>query len=474
MAETTPNTASKSGSGVPSGVTLPQIHWHEGLFLQPHHLQHLQRQISTLTGVERRLGWSYPYGVVEAGLSGDALENMLVRFDRLRVVMPSGLEVCFPDNADLPALDIKSRFSGSSTSFTVSLAVPLWYATRGNTIEHTGEEDWQVKRIYRVSEVQQPDENTGENTRPVQVRRVNARLIFEDDDHSDIEALPLLRISHATGEDVGKPKQDADFIPPCLVLPGSPTLRDLVRDLAFQVEATRKEQVVKITSGGFSIDTMRGIQFEQMLRLRTLNKYSARLPSLVQAPAVTPFDAYLELRELLGELAALQPDRDQFEVSRYNHDNPAVAFNELSAKIRSLLQGAVAASFMKVPFTEEEGFLAAELTDEQLSRPNEYFLGINSKEDPRALAKLVEDGGRFKLMVWSMKDKRIFGVKLAEERHPPLELPAAGDLHYFRLMRTDSKRMWDMIIQEKKMAIQWIGNEGADYEIKLYMTGTGP
>ena len=32
----------------------------------------------------------------------DPLGNMLVRFDRLRVIMPSGLEVAFPDNADLP------------------------------------------------------------------------------------------------------------------------------------------------------------------------------------------------------------------------------------------------------------------------------------------------------------------------------------------------------------------------------------
>lgn len=474
MVDSSTNPSSSNTNDTRSGgASDAQIHWHEGLFLQPHHFQYFQRQVSSHIATERHLAWAFPYGVVEASLSGDALENMLVRFERLRVIMPSGLEVAFPDNADLPALDIKRRFESSAGSLTVCLAVPLWYPTRGNTIQTAGEDDWQVKRIYRVAEVEQADENTGENTRPLQVRRLNARLVFHDDDHTDIEVLPLMRIIHATGEDVGMPKQDPAFIPPCLVLNGSPTLRDLVRDLAFQVEASRKELVVQITRGGFSVDTMRGVQFEQMMRLRTLNRYSARLPSLVAASGVSPFEMYLELRELLGELAALHPDRDQFDIAKYDHDNPAIVFNELSSKVRSLLRGAVAPSFMKVVFTKEDKNFVAALTDDQLTKPNEYFLGVNTKEDPRALAKLVEDGDKFKLMAKSKIEGRIFGIKLVEERHPPLELPSQVGLHYFRLLRDDSKRMWDLIVQEKELAIRWVGSEGSDFEIKLYMTVPG-
>ena len=65
------------------------IHWHEGLFLQPHHLQRLQKTVVDGFADERRLTWSYPYGVVEARLSHDELENMRVRFDKLRVIMPA-------------------------------------------------------------------------------------------------------------------------------------------------------------------------------------------------------------------------------------------------------------------------------------------------------------------------------------------------------------------------------------------------
>ncbi len=107
-----------------------------------------------------------------------------------------------------------------------------------------------------------------------------------------------------------------------------------MRDLVSQVEASRKELVVQLARGGFSIDQMRGLQFEQVMRLTTLNRFSGRLPSLVLAPSVSPFEMYLQLRELLGELSALHPDKDDFEVAGYYQDNPLPVFRELAAKIR--------------------------------------------------------------------------------------------------------------------------------------------
>jgi type VI secretion system protein ImpJ len=448
------------------------VHWHEGLFLQPHHLQTMQRGVLEAIASERRLRMAYPYGVVEARLSADALENMLVRFDKLRVVMPSGLEVNFPDNADLPALDIKAALESSTAGFTVHLGVPVWYPSRGNAIEpgQGQEADYRVKRLYRVVETERTDENTGENPRPVLVRKINARLMLDSDDRTDMETLPLLRIGHGAGQDVGLPKQDPAFVPACLVLSGSPTLRELLRDLANQIEASRKELVLQMTRGGFSIDTMRGVQFEQMLRLTTLNRFAGRLPSMVAAPGVTPFEVYLELRELLGELAALHPDRDQFEAARYDHDNPAIAFNELSGKIRSLLRGSVAARFMHVNFVKDGPIHVAELTDEHLTQPTEYFLGVKSRQDPRAVQRQVENADEFKLMAKSMVMRNIFGVKLESERTPPLELPSQTGLSYFRLMRSDSARMWERIKEEKQLAARWPDIENSDFALTLYMT----
>ena len=319
-----------------------QIHWQEGLFLQPHHLQRMQRSIGEQFANERRLAHPYPYGVVERALSRDELENMRLRFERLRVVMPSGLELNFPENTELPSLDIKQALAKGTGAFNVLLGVPLWQPSRANTLSSSQPADSRVKLMYQVGEVECPDENTGENPKPIQVRKINARLLFDHEDTAEMEVLPLLRVARAAGDDLGLPMEDPEFVPPCLVLTGSPVLRELVRDLINAVEASRAELVVQITRGGFSLDTMRGVQFEQVLRLRTLNRFSARLPSLLNTPNLTPFTMYLEFRELLGELAALHPDRDEFASAAYDHDRPFVCFRELSVKIRSFLRGSVA------------------------------------------------------------------------------------------------------------------------------------
>ncbi len=451
---------------------LGQVHWHEGLFLQPHHLQLMQHQVLGQFGAERRAAMPYPYGILDYRLSSDALEDCLVQCNRLHAIMPSGVIVDVPDGADLPALDIKGVFGSSSAPFTIYLGIPLWYAARANAIERGSAADARVKRLFRVEDAQWPDENTGENPQPLLVRRVNARLMLEDDDRTDMEVLPLVRIVHATEEEAGTPRQDPSFIPPCFHLNGSPALRDLVRDLAHQVEATRGALVNQITRRGFSWDTARGDQIESILRLATLNAYAAHLRQLVQAPCVTPFQVYLVLRDLLGHLAALYPDDDQYEVADYDHDNPAVCFQDLCAKIRRLQRGKAPIPVLRVPFKLAGNVQAAMLTDEHLTKPSEYFLGIRTKQDPAELTKLVENRDEFKLMARTLADMAIWGILLKEERFPPFGLPVERGLHYFRLLRGESRRMWERIVQEKSMAIRFPGVETSDYGITLFMTIT--
>jgi type VI secretion system protein ImpJ len=446
-----------------------QVHWHEGLFLLPHHLQRIQRNLNEGLSLERRFNWAYPYGLIEAHLSNDDLENMRIRFDRLHAIMPSGQEVRFPQDAELPAIDIKQAFE-SRGRFMVYLGVPLWFSARANCINPGQAADLRAKILYRVVETEVNDENTGENTKAVLQRRVNARLLLDNEDRSDLEVIPLMRVTRAAGDEVGLPRRDSEFVGPCFILNGSAALRELVRDLSSQVLGSRQELVLQVTRGGFSIDTMRGIQFEQIMRLRTLNRFGPRLEALIESSNLAPFDIYLELRELLGELAALHPDRDLYDCVPYQHENPYPCFSEVANKIRELLRGSVAPSFLKVPFVKTDGVCKAVLTDEHFLRPSDYFLGIRTKEDPRSLAQLVEDADRFKLMPESMAGRAIRGVILKEERFPPLELPAQSNLYYFRLLRGESARSWQQIQTERTAVVRWTGNELADYDLTLYMT----
>ncbi len=448
------------------------IHWHEGLFLQPHHLQAMQRGIGGQLVFERGLARAHPYGLVECELSADELENLHVRFRKLKAIMPSGVVVDVPGNAAPPSLDIREAFKTAGTGLNVYLGVPLWYASRANVVDHDDPAPWRTKSLFRVEESEVVDENTGEEPRPVLVRSVNARLLLEGEDTADLEVLPVLRIVRDAEDQGGPPRADEGFIAPCFALSGSTALTDMVQDLASQVGANRTELVTQLARESFSADTIRGMQIEQLLRLKTLNRFSARLSGILAAPGISPFEVYLTLGELLGELAALQPDRDPFEVPPYDHDHPERVFPDLCGRIRALLRGAVTASFLKEPFVTEPELRAtiAHLRDDELALAHEYFLAVRTREDPREVAALVEDPDRFKLLPRSLVTKRIRGVPLVEERHPPLEFPAESGLHYFRLMRDQSPQMWEKVKAEKSIGAAWLDLETSDFNLTLFMT----
>ncbi|MCZ6792158.1 MAG: type VI secretion system baseplate subunit TssK [Planctomycetota bacterium] len=450
-----------------------QIHWHEGLFLRPHHLQTMQRNLLERIAGERKLDWSYPHGVVEAQLSADALESSRVQFDRLRVVMPSGLHVEIPESDDLSPLDIKKAFAASSGSLTVFLGVPLWSSTRSNSIEPQEDSDLRTKKIYRISEIQRNDENTGENPQPLLVRRVNAKLLLEDDDRTDLEVLPLLRIQRSTGEAAGGlPVEDSDYVPPCLLLSGSPRLFELVRDLANQVEAHRSSLLARLKPG-FNMENVKGLTIRRILKQQTLNRFSARLGQLVLAPSVCPFTAYLELRDLLGELAALYPDREYPEVGDYDHDNLVLCFDELDKAIRPLLPEAATGAFKTVELVQGDRKLVAKLSADDLSKPLEYYLQITDGDDPRKIAETVTDAKSFKVMPDSMAFRAINGIELEEERSPPQELPTRAGVQYFRLLRSKNAMIWGKIKSDGALAIVSKKLEEAPMAITLYLTYAG-
>jgi type VI secretion system protein ImpJ len=446
------------------------IYWSEGLFLRPHHLQLMQRSINDNFARERSLGFSYPYGLIESEVSRDDLANKRLKFKHLKVIMPSGLYVALGENSDMPSLNIEQVFSRTQGGFMVYLGVPLYNELRANT-QAAGQNNADSSRLlYRINEIALRDENTGENPKPVQLRRINARLLLDTDDFTDMETLPLCRIMQATGDEVGLPQLDGSFCPPCFVLSGYQGLNEMLRDLSNQVCSSRDKLGVQIKQGGFNIENMRGPQFEQMMRLRTLTRFGSRLTALATAPHITPFSIFLELSELHGELAALQPHKEHEAIGGYDHNNPLPVFKKLMDAIREHLKGSVASTYLKLECVHQDGLFEATMEDQHLTQPNDYYVAITSKDDPQALVRLVEDGNRFKLMAKSLIMRPIRGVKLKEERVPPMEFPAGNNMYYFRILRQDSGRIWTQIEQEKAIAIRWPGMENSDYAITFYMT----
>lgn len=456
-------------------MAIEEVHWHEGLFLLPQHFQMMQRQLSGRFCDERHMALSYPYGLIECRYSHDELANGDIQVERLRAVMPGGTYVDVPGNADLPTLHIKDEFEKSGGALAIHLAVPRYEVSRQNTFRPSESADAAyINCHYRVGEISRPDENSGREPKDVEVRRLNVRLVIGDVHPEDLELLPVMRIERAAGDAIGNPQADRGFVPPCLVLAGSQFLQsDVMAGTANLLEAARAKLATQMVQSGFNADSMRAVQFAQVLRLRTFSSFAPRLMHLAKAPAVTPFAAYLELRALLGELLALEPGRRQPEIPDYNHDHPGIAFMELYNSIRPLLQVGTRVEHAKVPFEAEEGILVARLSQKHLAEDSRMYLGIKSELDPNRVAAMVLDADRFKLMAAnSVKvGSAIFGIRLERRDRMPVDFPGEADTVFFELQPDfddRSRRMWRRIQNEKAMAI-WLDKDPAEFAAALFI-----
>ena len=444
------------------------VHWHEGLFLQPHHLQLMQRELQMETRAARTWLSPYLHGILDVRLSQDDLADGRIRFERLHVIMPSGLEVKYPEAASLPSFDVRAALAQGVGKVDILLGVPLWAKNRANAFRIGDPPDTRIKLLYLPEETQGlADENTGENPQVVFLRRINARVLLRSDDASDLETLPLLRIIRDVGAAAGQPRQDPDFVAPAILLRSSSFLHDLIRNLTAQLNASREQLRVKVAGGGHGME----VRWELSLKLLVLNRFCSSLPGLVEEGLVHPHSIYLMLRECLGELLALNPGNAQFNCLPYEHLDPLPAFVELDRKIRAEIRVARAAEPLKVVFTGAPGMRRAALEAQHLERPTGYYLGVKTRADRSKLAAYVVDANKFKLMPRSMETVAIFGVELKEENFPPLELPGESDLHYFRLVPLTNPRRWEQVKTDKALSLVWNNAEFdlSDAVFTLYM-----
>lgn len=447
-----------------------QIHWHEGLFLQPHHFQRMQRGFLEQLHGQQQLIAPYPFGVIEARVAMDALADFRLHFDLLRVLMPNGQEVHFPDNADLPDVRLKPLLDGSPGGVIILLGLPKWSGHQPNTLDTGPHADTRARLLYRVVSEKVPDENTGGNKQDMLIRRLNAQLIAEQEDATNLETVPVLRVRRGVGENVDQAVVDPDYIPPSLYLGRVPQLNEMVRDLVDKVRASHAELISQMNRQSFNMATLHGQQFEQVLRLRTLSRFAVRLPALLRASRnVTPFQWYLELRELLGELQALKLGSESFEVPDYDHENLWFSFNQLSTKVRDILRSTVESAYQKVLFRKEATCCVAKLTEEQVTRPTEYLLAVETSQDPMVIRQLIKSR-LFKFQSWPTKPGvQVFGVPM-EEAFAPHFLPNHPGLLYFRLLREGSA-IWEQIknSKEKDIGVYWPDFAKNDFRLTLYL-----
>ena len=178
------------------------VHWSEGLFLQPHHLQANDRYWTEITQTSQQWDHPYHYGLRDADISAEAIANQQFELRSCHARMKDGTLVSLDGGQGLDRVELKEAFA-KAAEVQVSLAVPKLKLGRVNVGGARGPASDGPPPRYLENRRGVQDESLGGNDQEIAFRDLNVRLLLSTQDTAGYETLPIAQVRRA-GEKTGR------------------------------------------------------------------------------------------------------------------------------------------------------------------------------------------------------------------------------------------------------------------------------
>jgi type VI secretion system protein ImpJ len=436
-------------------MTTRAVHWHEGMFIRPQHFQTAQRYWAHL--VDRNEKWDihYNWGLRSLELDLDALANSFGIVRSLKARLRDGTLVSFPEDGELPELDLRTAFEGDSTA-TLYLGVPMLHLGRANVSGDGPADD--ARFVLDTQELE--DENTGVNPQPVQVRLLNARLLLSNQDHTGFEVLPIARIQKSARAEA-TPELDLSYIPPVLACDAwKPLEANILRAIYERMGKKIETLATQIVSRGVTFDSHTQGDALLFAQLREMNAAHALLGTLAYAQGVHPLVAYLELCRLVGQMAIFGATRRPPDLPRYDHDDLGELFYGIKRSLDELIDILVEPQYKERPFVGAGLRLQVSLEPAWLESAWQMYVGVLSTLQPEECIKLLTRPGQLDMKIGSSERvDTLFregkaGLKVAHTPQPPRVLPQRPGQIYFQIQRETTAGEWQNVQKSLALAVR--------------------
>jgi type VI secretion system protein ImpJ len=437
-----------------SFMTARAVHWHEGMFMRPHHFQAMQRHEYQQYHNDQKWTQHYNWGLRAIDLDFDALANFRFVVNSLKARLRDGTLVSIPEDGLLPPLDLKPAFENKA-DVTVFLGVPTLNLGKANVADNGNAEG--TRYVLDTQELE--DENTGVNPQPVVVRLLNLKLLLASDDHTGFEVLPIGRVVKS-GRAEATPELDKAYIPPVLGTDAwKPLDSDIMRAIADRIGKKIEVLAGQVVSRAITFDSHG--QGDPMIfaQLRQLNGAYALLQVLAHAQGIHPLHAYLELCRLVGELSIFDAARRAPDLPRYDHDDLGGCFWRVKQLIDALLDNLLEPEYKERPFIGA-GLRMQVSLEMAWVESWQMFIGVQGSSDPEETIRLLTVPGLLDMKIGSSERvDTIFrlgqaGLRFEHCLRPPRALPVHPGLVFFQVSRDSRQNEWQNVQKSLTLALR--------------------
>lgn len=427
-----------------------KVLWTEGMFLQPQHFQQQDRFLERQLQGRLTAGLPWPWGFFSLRVDEAALLQGKVMVTEARGVLPDGLAFLIPgDDPSPPAFDVPADMRDELLMLAVAQSRPGVAESDVEAVEGSMPPRW------RVADVDVADVHaTSLREAPLQVGRMNLRLVRQTDVNDGYVALGLVRVLERRAD--GRVVLDTQYVPPSLHVPAQIILDGYLREVHGMLHQRGEAIGVRLAQPGRA-GTGEIVDF---LMLQVINRLQPLLVHLQRVSLLHPERFYALCLELAGELSTFREQRRPVAYPEYKHDDLAGCFRAVMADLRQSLSMVMEQTAIPIDLQERRhGIRVAIISDIDLLRSAMFVLAVNAQMPGEALRlrfpTQVKIGPAERIR--DLVSLQLPGVILRALPVAPRQIPYHAGYTYFEL-ETRGNELWKQLEQSAGLAMHIAGD----------------
>lgn len=453
------------------------LFWHQGLFLQPQHLQLTNRYHEALNVPLKSFLQPHFWGVGDYHVQSAALANRSFHLDSGRFLFPDMTYVEIPGNAVVMPRSFEKDWDKGSQAFGVYLGLHKFNPKERNVtvVSDPGNvADVNTRWVTANTAEQVPDLHLDGPEADVQRLSYALKIFWESEleQLGDYELIPLARLER----DQDQVRLSRHYIPPSVSIGADERLFGIIKEVRDQIGARSRQLESYKRDRGLHSAEFGARDMVYLLALRSLNRYASLLGHYTLAKHGHPWTVFGLLCQLIGELSTFSgeigytgEDREgQRLLMEYDHQDLGACFGSALGLITQLLDQITAGPEYIMPLLFDGTYYGTELPPAVFEGRNRFFLVVETESDPQevlpALEGIAKLGCRESLPILIARSLKGVGIEHLDT--PPQELPRRGHALYFQIDHHSDQ--WAQVNKSKNLALYWdTAPEGMKVELMV-------
>lgn len=440
------------------------LHWHQGLFLQPQHLQLNDKCTRSLLDPLYKYGHPHFWGIADLSIQEAGLSNKSFEILKGEFMFPNGNHVVYPGNALIQPRSFNDSWVEGEKPFTVYLGLRKWNQSGGNVTvldSLDGAESPATIFVTTTDPERVPDLH-GDGP-PAMVRQLDFVLrIFWETEVDQLDNYNLIPIAELIreGEEI---RLSPRFVPPCLTVSASDWIVKVIKEVRDQITSRcRQLEEYKNPQALQQQDFDLGFMVF-LLALRSLNRFVPILQHISGTKNLHPWDVYMIMRELIGELStfsgSLSATGERYDgervVPHYDHENLYDCFFAVQNLVTELLEGITVGPGHLIRLEFDGRFYTGKVSETMMAPENRFWLVIRTETDPKSVSESMRRVAKLsaKTDLSNLIARAVPGIPLEYFPLPPPGLPRRAHSNYFRIDHTSPQ--WMDVADSRAVSFHW-------------------